>query len=58
MTRLFKPHVIALICSAGILAAAGTLYLKSRVPQPIAEASAEVQPAAPAAPAATPPPSR
>lgn len=56
MTRLFKPHVIALICSAGILAAAGTLYLKSRVPQPIAEASAEVQPAAPAAPAATPTP--
>lgn len=56
MTRLFKPHVIALICSAGILAAAGTLYLKSRVPQPIAEASAEVQPAAPAAPAAPPTP--
>ncbi|MFU0887428.1 DUF3300 domain-containing protein [Kluyvera sichuanensis] len=32
MTLPFKPHYIALICSAGLLAAAGTLYVKSRQP--------------------------
>ncbi len=32
MTLPFKPHYIALICSAGLLAAAGTLYVKSREP--------------------------
>ncbi|WP_333499107.1 DUF3300 domain-containing protein [Kluyvera sp. CHPC 1.2972] len=34
MTLPFKPHYIALICSAGLLAAAGTLYVKSREPVP------------------------
>lgn len=52
MTLPFKPHYIALICSAGLLAAAGTLYVKSREP---------VTPDAPpavtaAAPEATPAP--
>lgn len=26
MSLPFKPHIIALLCSAGLLAAAGTLY--------------------------------
>lgn len=33
MNLPFKPHVLALICSAGLLAAAGTLYVKSRTPE-------------------------
>lgn len=32
MTLPFKPHLLALLCSAGLLAAAGTLYVKSREP--------------------------
>ncbi len=28
MSLPFKPHIIALLCSAGLLAAAGTLYVK------------------------------
>ena len=32
MNLPFKPHYIALVCSAGLLAAAGTLYVKSREP--------------------------
>lgn len=55
MIRPFKPHVIVLVCSAGILAASGTLYVKSRAPQTITEAPATTQPA-PAAPPATPQP--
>lgn len=35
MTLPFKPLVLALLCSAGLLAAAGTLYVKSRVPSPL-----------------------
>ncbi|ALR75471.1 DUF3300 domain-containing protein [[Enterobacter] lignolyticus] len=60
MTLPFKPHVLAIICSAGLLAAAGTLYVKSRAPETItpAPAPAATQPApAPAtvaAPAAAP----
>ncbi|EOW1853270.1 DUF3300 domain-containing protein [Escherichia sp. Marseille-Q3837] len=30
MTLPFKPHVLALICSAGLCAASGALYVKSR----------------------------
>jgi hypothetical protein len=30
MSLPFKPHIIALLCSAGLLAAAGTLYVQSR----------------------------
>ncbi|HCW3113211.1 DUF3300 domain-containing protein [Citrobacter amalonaticus] len=33
MTLPFKPHVLALICSAGLLAASGVLYVKSRTPE-------------------------
>ncbi|MBV8045034.1 DUF3300 domain-containing protein [Pluralibacter sp.] len=56
MTLPFKPHVLAIICSAGLLAAAGTLYVKSRAPETITPAPAVTQPApAPAtAPVAAP----
>ena len=37
MTLPFKPHLLALLCSAGLLAAAGTLYVKSREPQTVPE---------------------
>ncbi|HAL7234097.1 hypothetical protein, partial [Escherichia coli] len=30
MTLPFKPHVLALICSAGLCAASTGLYIKSR----------------------------
>ncbi len=53
MTLPFKPHVLALLCSAGLLAAAGILYVKSREPQPIPEPPVVVQ-AAPAPAAAQP----
>lgn len=43
MTLPFKPHVLALLCSAGLLAAAGTLYVKSREPQTAAEPPAVTQ---------------
>lgn len=33
MSLPFKPHIIALLCSAGLLAAAGTLYVLKVVPQ-------------------------
>lgn len=50
MNLPFKPHVLALICSAGLLAASGVLYVKSRTPsEPVA-----VQPAATPAPAPAP----
>ena len=52
MNLPFKPHVLALICSAGLLAAAGTLYVKSRTP----EAPAPVPATAVAAPVTTPEP--
>ena len=64
MTLPFKPHILALICSAGLLAASGTLYVKSRAAdtppaaavQPVAPAPAPapaVEPAANAQPAAS-----
>ena len=46
MSLPFKPHIIALLCSAGLLAAAGTLYVQSRTPTTIAEPPAQPAPAA------------
>jgi hypothetical protein len=54
----FKPHILALICSAGILAASGVVYVKSQtapVATPTAQ-TAQPAPAAQTAPAATPAP--
>lgn len=48
MTLSFKPHVLALIGSAGILAASGALYVHSRASEPPAQPAPVVQPAAPA----------
>lgn len=47
MNLPFKPHYIALVCSAGLLAAAGTLYVKSR--EPVAPEAPPVTAAAPQA---------
>lgn len=56
MTLPFKPHVLALICSAGLLAASGVLYVKSQTPKAPADPTPSVatQPPvpAPAAPVA------
>lgn len=40
MTLPFKPHLIALVCSAGLFAASGVLYVKSRAPEAPAQATA------------------
>lgn len=37
MSLPFKPHVLALVCSAGLLAASGVLFVKSRTAQPPAQ---------------------
>lgn len=48
MIRPLKPHMIALICSAGLLAASGTLYVKSRAAETPPAPAPVAQPAAPA----------
>lgn len=60
MTLSFKPQALVLLCSAGLLATSGVLYVKSRAPetitQPAAQTAAQPAPPAPApAPAATAP---
>ncbi|OAT19656.1 putative exported protein [Buttiauxella gaviniae ATCC 51604] len=53
----FKPHILALICSAGILAASGLLYVKSQTtsePTPAAQ-TAQPAPAVPVTPTAPAP---
>jgi hypothetical protein len=52
----FKPQILTLLCSAGILAASGVLYVKSRAPETVSTpavvaAQPAVSPAAPQAPA-------
>ncbi|HDR2702954.1 TPA: DUF3300 domain-containing protein [Enterobacter roggenkampii] len=44
----FKPHLLILLCSAGLLAASGVLFVKSRATEPVASAPVAQQPAAPA----------
>ncbi|POT55924.1 DUF3300 domain-containing protein [Citrobacter amalonaticus] len=55
MTLPFKPHVLALVCCAGLLAASGVLYVKSRTPeapvQPVPAAVTPQEPATATAPA-------
>ena len=41
MSLPFKPHIITLLCSAGLLAAAGTLYVQSRTPETVTEPTAQ-----------------
>lgn len=43
MTLPFKPHVLALICSAGLCAASAGLYIKSRTVEAPVEAQSTQQ---------------
>ena len=51
----FKPHLLVLLCSAGLFAASGVMFVKGRATEPAAPAPVAQQPAAPAAPAAAQP---
>ncbi|MCK7260240.1 DUF3300 domain-containing protein [Enterobacter asburiae] len=51
----FKPHLLVLLCSAGLFAASGVMFVKSRATEPVATAPVAQQPAAPAVPAAAQP---
>ncbi|MRS15189.1 DUF3300 domain-containing protein [Enterobacteriaceae bacterium RIT691] len=55
MTLPFKPHILALICSAGLLAASGTLYVKSRAADTPPQPAPVAQPATPAQAPVAPP---
>lgn len=55
MTLPFKPHILALICSAGLLAASGTLYVKSRAADTPPAPAPVAQPVTPAPAAVTTP---
>ena len=48
----FKPHLLVLLCSAGLFAASGVMFVKGRATEPAAPAAVTQQPAPPAAPAA------
>lgn len=50
----FKPQLLVLLCSAGLFAASGVMFVKSRATEPVAPATVAQQPAAP--PAAQPAP--
>ena len=53
----FKPHLLVLLCSAGLFAASGVMFVKSRATEPAAPAPVAQQPSAPApAPVAAPAP--
>ncbi|WP_448868174.1 DUF3300 domain-containing protein [Enterobacter ludwigii] len=57
MKLSFKPQLLVLLCSAGLFAASGVMFVKSRATEPVAPAPVAQQPAAPpAAPAAQPAP--
>ncbi|MCM7514140.1 DUF3300 domain-containing protein [Enterobacter cloacae complex sp. 2022EL-00788] len=45
----FKPHLLVLLCSAGLFAASGTMFVKSRTTEPAPAAPAAQQPTAPPA---------
>jgi len=52
----FKPHLLVLVCSAGLFAASGVMFVKGRATEPAAPAPVAQQPAAPAPAAAQPAP--
>jgi hypothetical protein len=41
----FKPHLLVLLCSAGLFAASGVMFVKSRATEPVAPAPVAQQPA-------------
>ncbi|MFP2788496.1 DUF3300 domain-containing protein [Enterobacter ludwigii] len=45
----FKPQLLVLLCSAGLFAASGVMFVKSRATEPVAPAPVAQQPAAPPA---------
>lgn len=45
----FKPHLLVLLCSAGLFAASGVMYVKSRATEPATPAPVTQQPGAPVA---------
>ncbi|QLA67728.1 DUF3300 domain-containing protein [Enterobacter pasteurii] len=45
----FKPHLLVLLCSAGLFAASGFMFVKSRTTEPAPAAPAAQQPTAPPA---------
>jgi len=52
-----KPHLLVLLCSAGLFAASGVMFVKSRTTEPAAPAPVAQQPSTPApAPVAAPAP--
>ena len=52
-----KPHLLVLLCSAGLFAASGVMFVKSRTTEPAAPPPVAQQPSTPApAPVATPAP--
>ena len=56
MTLPFKPHIIALACSAGLFVGAGVLFVNSRTPEAPSQPApaAAPQPTVAAAPAVAP----
>ncbi|EPF0315691.1 DUF3300 domain-containing protein [Enterobacter chuandaensis] len=52
----FKPHLLVLLCSAGLFAASGVMFVKGRATEPAAPAPVAQQPAAPVPAAAQPAP--
>ena len=40
----FKPHLLVLLCSAGLFAASGVMFVKSRATEPAAPAPVAQQP--------------
>jgi len=52
----FKPHLLVLVCSAGLFAASGVMFVKGRATEPAAPAPVAQQQAAPAPAAAQPAP--
>src|SRR5690606_16367239 len=44
----FKPHLLVLLCSVGLFAASGVMFVKSRATEPAAPAPVAQQSAAPA----------
>lgn len=51
----FKPHLLVLLCSAGLFAASGVMFVKSRATEPVAPAPAMQQSAAQVTPSAPQP---
>lgn len=54
MRLLFKPHLLVLLCSTGLFAASGVLYVKSRAPDGVNETPLAAQASPVAQPASVP----